>query len=778
MARRLLLPWPRQDGGHAERSRRGGFPQADRTRAGRPEGRGGEAVRGVPGIALKARHAVLLAALAVTACGPAGDEFEPAASRKAVAWPPAPDSGFARDVVLITIDTLRADATGFAGNAVAQTPHLDRLAAEGWVFERTYAHNVMTLPSHVNLLTSQLPYQHGVRDNAGFVLPERVATGAEAFLDAGFRTAAVVAAFPLDARYGLDRGFELYDDSYPEGSAPGFAIAERGGAEVVAAASAWWTRNEGERRFLWAHFYEPHAPYEPPEPFASRFAGDPYLGEVAAADDHVGRLLARVAPAGAAMGVLVVVTSDHGESLGEHGESTHGLFAYDATLKVPLVFWAEELAPARLDQPVRHIDVLPTMLEAAGIDASALPDMAGRSLWRGPAAPDGAPDAGGLDSTYFEALQANLHRGWAPLRGVIASPREATDGDSGRLLKYVSLPDAELYDLEADPTEARNLHDSESRLAAALADLLPEESEWPPAAGGVTEEERRALESLGYLSSSGGAALPETYGPEDDPKRLVELDRAIQEYSEAFQAGYLEEAERLARRAVEQRPQMGLGYTILAQALLEQGEVEEALMVMIDAERRRLASASLHRQLALTLSEVGRAGDAVRLMERYADSNDPEALNVFGLVLAEAGMTDRARGVLERSIEIDGRNPVARQNLALTALHGRDWPVAEIEAREALALNPELALAWNYLGMSLFNQRRVDEALEAWQRSVEVGPGDLDVLYNLATTAARTGRREIARPALERFLREASVPGRRERYAADLETVRTLLRGL
>ncbi len=637
------------------------------------------------------------------------------------------------------------------------------------MFERAHAHNVMTLPSHANLLTGQLPYQHGVRDNAGFVLPETVPTAAEAFLDAGFRTGAVVAAFPLDARYGLDRGFEFYDDSYPEGSTVGFAVAERGGGEVVAAASAWWRRHEGERRFLWAHFYEPHAPYEPPEPFASRFPGEPYLGEVAAADDHVGRLLAEVAPAGSGGGVLVVVTSDHGEALGEHGEETHGLFAYDETLQVPLVLWAEELAPARHDHAVRHIDVLPTMLEAAGVDAEALPEMTGRSLWTAPA--DGR-------STYFEALQANLQRGWAPLRGVIAEAPEAAGEGDRRLLKYVSLPEAELYDLNADPAEARNLHGAESDVASRLAALLPEESEWPPAVGAVSEEERRALESLGYLGSSGGATLPESYGPEDDPKRLVDVDQAIQAWSEAFQAGRHGEAEGLARGVIERRPEMGLGYRILAQALLEQGKVEEALGVMIDAERRRLVSASLHRQLALTLSEVGRAADAVRLMERYADSGDPEALNVFGLVLAEAGMTVRAREVLERSLEIDGRNPVARQNLALAALHAGDWPASEIEAREALALNSQLPLAWNYLGMSLANQGRVDEALEAWQSSVEVGPGDLDVLFNLATVAARSGRREIARPALERFIREASVPGLRERRAADLQTVRALLQGL
>lgn len=738
----------------------------------------------------------MLAALALAACGPAGEPASQEALRETAAaaqagqtasWPPAPapGAGFARDVVLITIDTLRADAPGFAGNEAARTPHLDRLASEGWMFDRAYAHNVMTLPSHANLLTGQLPYQHGVRDNAGFVLPESAPTAAEAFLAAGFRTGAVVAAFPLDARYGLDRGFEFYDDAYPEGSASGFAVAERGGAEVAAAASAWWRRHEGERRFLWAHFYEPHAPYEPPEPFASRFPGQPYLGEVAAADAHVGRLLAEVAPASDAAGLLVVVTSDHGEALGEHGESTHGLFAYDATLKVPLVFWAEELTPARFAWPVRHVDVLPTMLEAAGVGVAALPGMAGRSLWLAPGSAAGEADAeasGAVNSAdsaaYFESLGPNLNRGWAPLRGVIARPSSGAGSEPGRLLKYVALPEAELYDLEEDPAESRNLYAAEPGLAARLAELLPSESEWPPAAGAISDEERRALESLGYLGSSGGAALPDSYGPEDDPKRLVGLDRAIQAYSEAFQAGRLEEAERLARRTVEERPRMGLGYRILAQALLELGKVEEALNVMIDAERRRLASASLHRQLALTLAEVGKAGDAVRLMERYAGSGDPEALNVFGLVLAEAGMTGRARELLWESIEIDERNPVARQNLALAALHDRDWAEAEVEAREALAQNPELPLAWNYLGMSLFNQRRVDEALGAWLRSVETEPRDLDVLFNLATMAARSGRREIARPALERFVREASAPGRRERYAADLETVRALLRDL
>ena len=700
----------------------------------------------------------------------------------------APAPGFADDLVLITIDTLRADALGFAGNPQAETPRLDELAASGWVFERAYGHSVMTLPSHANLLTGQLPYQHGVRDNAGFVLPAAVPTAAEAFAAAGFRTAAFVAAFPLDARYGLERGFEVYDDSYPEGSTHGFAVAERSGADVVRAASEWWQRHEGERRFLWVHLYEPHAPYEPPPALADRFAGNPYLGEVAAVDLYVGRLLEVVAPRIADSELLIVVTSDHGEALGEHGERTHGLFAYEATLAVPLVLWAERLKSARVKAPVRHIDVLPTMLEAAGVGTDALPDLAGRSLWRTPAGDTGFRAASRVTAPiYFEALHTNLQRGWAPLRGVITAyplagsdarpPARAEDGTGGngaRLLKYIALPIPERYDLLADPAEARNLH-ADDGISTALASLLPSESEWPPAAGSVTDEERRALQSLGYLSAAGGGPTRDDYDREDDPKALVELDRTIQEFSEAYQDGRLERAEQLARDVVSRRPQMAIGYSNLAQVLLERGKVDEALAMMIRVQRDLVAPVSLQRQLALTLAEVGRAAEAVRLMERHADSRDPDTLNVLGLVLAEAGAPARAREVLLQSVEVDQDNPVARRNLALAACHAGDWRLCEEESRLALALNPELPLSWNTLGIAVFNQRRAGEAIDAWRRAVELDPGDLDVVYNLGGVAARTGRSELARQALERFVREASAPKLRGRYSAEVATARSLL---
>ncbi|HVR95827.1 MAG TPA: sulfatase, partial [Thermoanaerobaculia bacterium] len=411
------------------------------------------------------------------------------------------------DVVLITIDTLRADAPGFAGNAKASTPVLDRLAHAGRVYTDAHAHNVVTLPSHANLLTGRYPYQHGIRDNSGFVLPPTVPTLATWLKAAGYRTGAFVAAYPLDSRFGLDRGFDVYDDSYPQGSNPAeFVVAERPGNEVVAAARAWWDGQRGLRsqpRFLWIHLYEPHADYAPPEPFASRFRDNLYLGEVAAADSYLSPLLAPFLD-GKERPALVIVTADHGEALGDHGEMTHGLFTYEATLKIPLVLWGAGVQPGRDGRAARHVDVAPTVLALLGLEGPA--DLPGRTLLA--AAPKDAET-----TAYFEALSTHLNRGWAPLRGVLRERR-----------KYIELPVPELYDLPRDPAEKDNRVNEERRTVRTLQAALPAESVWPPKKGAVSAEEEARLRALGYAAGSGGSAPAKAaYTAADDPKNLVAL---------------------------------------------------------------------------------------------------------------------------------------------------------------------------------------------------------------------------------------------------------------
>jgi tetratricopeptide (TPR) repeat protein len=737
--------------------------------------------------------------------------------------------GLARDVVLITIDTWRADAAGFAGNARASTPVLDRLAVRGRVFTGAHAHNVVTLPSHTNILTGLYPFQHGVRDNSGFRLPAAVPTLATVLREAGFATGAFVGAYPLDSTFGLNRGFEVYDDHYPKGSDPeAFAFAERKGDKVVGPALAWWKKESGRRRFLWVHLFDPHAPYDPPEPFASRFAGNPYLGEVAAADAFLGPLLEPFL-AGAEPPAVIAVTGDHGEALGEHGELTHGLFAYEATLKVPLVLWGAGVTPGREDRPVRHVDIFPTLLAAAGVTPPApRAGLArpGRSLLaavggaggggngggggdgrggkggggaggsRGGGRGDGkAGEAGGAaggadgggggraggeagEISYFEALSANLNRGWAPLRGVLRAGE-----------KLIALPLPELYDLPRDPREAHNEVAARRGLARELGARLPAGSEWPAAggagraaaadtaaAGGAPNAEERArLQSLGY--AAGSAPARRRYGPEDDPKRLVALDQKIHRVIDSYSRGRTQEAVELARQVVAARPGMPLGYSLLTQALLQGGRQaarEEALAVMRRARERGLASPPLLCQLGLTLAQEGRTAEALAVLRPLADRDEPGALDALGLALSDAGRQEEAIAALERQLKQVPDDATAVQELGLIELRRGRWREARERSTRAVELNPRLPLGWNDLGVALYQLGQPEAALDAWQRAVDLDPRLLDALWNLGTKGAEHGRAEAARRALARFLAQAPA----ERYGADRHQVEALLRQL
>jgi arylsulfatase A-like enzyme/Tfp pilus assembly protein PilF len=653
------------------------------------------------------------------------------------------------DVILITIDTLRADALGFAGNGAVATPLLNQLAATGRVFPHAHAHNVVTLPSHTNILTGLYPYQHGVRDNQGFRLNPRIPTLATVLADAGYSTAAFVAAYPLDSTFGLDRGFSLYDDGYPKGAgASDFSMPERRGDQVVSPALSWWQEHTKERRFLWVHLFDPHAPYDPPEPFASRYRDRPYLGEVAAVDYFLTPLLQPFLD-GEERPALVVLTADHGEALGDHGELTHGLFAYEATLRVPLVLWGPGVKPGRDLRAARHVDILPTVLEVTGISRPTGYSMPGCSLL-------GEEDS--ISETYFEALSAHLNRGWAPLHGLLQGTK-----------KFISLPIPELYDLEADPFEMENRVREERRLAGELRDALPTEAlKVPPRA---TEDPAVAarLRSLGYLS--GGAAPRAHFGPADDPKNLVELDHKMHRVIELYSAGALNAAVRLVQEVVDARPGMALSRSLLAQALLESGRQGEALEAMRDAFAHGATTAALRRQFGLTLAEAGLHDEALRVLEPLAAQNDVEALAAYGLALSEAGQQDLAEIALHRLLQLDPEHAVAHQQIALVELRRGRWSAARGAALRALALDGGMARAWNTLGVALFELGEVIAALEAWQQAVDLNSSLFDALYNLGTKALESGREVQAREALERFVKTAPPT----LYSADLRRARVLL---
>jgi arylsulfatase A-like enzyme/tetratricopeptide (TPR) repeat protein len=679
------------------------------------------------------------------------------------------------DVVLITLDTLRADAPGFAGNRRSSTPVLDRLAAQGRVFTFAHAHNVVTLPSHTNILTGLYPYQHGVRENLGFRLPPTVATVATLLRGAGYATGAFVGAFPLDSQFGLDRGFEVYDDRYPKGADDvEFSMPERRGDEVMARALAWWRQKKGRPRFLWVHLYDPHAPYAPPEPFAARFRDNLYLGEVAATDSFLAPLLGPFLDAplgGSERPALVVVTADHGEAMGEHGERTHGLFAYEATLHVPLVLWGRRVIPGKDGRSVRHVDLLPTILDAAGVTLPA----AGRARYPGRsllAAPP-AQSAKTGDDSYFESLSAALNRGWAPLRGVLHGER-----------KYISLPLPEVYEPRRDPGEEKNLYSATRAAADSAFAALPRESAWPPPRTGVSPEVEAQLRSLGYAGGAGGegsaAAHRTAFGAEDDPKNLVALDGKINEVIDLYSRRQLDAAIAKAREVVAARSGMPLGHSLLVQALLERGERgdrDEALAAMRRARAQGAVSDALLRQMGLTLAETGRTDEAIAILrplaERAGAGGDLEARNAYALALSEAGRQEEAEAVLQRVLAVDPENAKAHEQRALVALRRGQLGAACDAARRAIELNRRLPLAWNNLGVALFQLGQVDGALDAWQSAVDLKPDLWDALWNLGTKAAERGRAGQARQALARF-----AAGAPPSYAKDVAEARALLQKL
>jgi arylsulfatase A-like enzyme/Flp pilus assembly protein TadD len=660
----------------------------------------------------------------------------------------AASAGPATDIILITIDTLRADAPGFAGNTRVKTPFLDGLAARGTVFTHAHAHNVVTLPSHTNILTGLYPWQHGVRDNAGFTLDPKHATIAEQLRAAGFATGAFVSAFPLDSRFGLDRGFDVYDDGYRTvAGALDFAVQERPGNETLAAAAQWWRASAGRKRFLWVHLYEPHAPYLPAAQFRDAYRDNPYLGEVATTDamlaEALGPLL-RESP-----DALVVVTGDHGESLGEHGEQTHGLFAYEATLAVPLVVVDPAHKPGHDDAYVRHIDIAPTILERVGVARTA--EMKGLPLFA----------TGERGYTYFEALSASLNRGWAPLVGVLQGGR-----------KLIELPIPELYDLPSDPKEAKNRFADERRSVVALRNLLKADAPAPAnARKNVGDEEQANLLSLGYIS---GTSTKTSYTAADDPKNLVAIDDQLHEAIAAYQAGNLAKALSVSKAIVAARPEMQIAQEMLAFFLAQNEKPGEAIEVLERRVATGRANDAVRIRLGLLLSETGRARDALSLLQPFVSSGDPDILNAYGIALADNGDLTGAVQQFRQILATDAKNARAHQNLGIVALRAGQLAAARASLEQAIALDPNLPLALNALGVVEAKSGNPAGAIARWSRTVALDPSQFDALFNLGVVAAEAGRNDIARQALREYIARAPTA----RYAAERQEAAEILRTL
>jgi arylsulfatase A-like enzyme/Tfp pilus assembly protein PilF len=658
-----------------------------------------------------------------------------------------------RNILIVTIDTLRADALGSYGGGAA-TPNLDRLAARGARFDFAHAHAVVTLPSHASIMSGTYPYQHGVRDNTGYRFNAAQPTIASLLKAQGFATGAFIGGFPLDRRFGLNAGFDRYDDRLDPASATDAGERERRADAVVTSAVTWIGEQQG-KWLAWVHVYDPHATYAPPKEFADRYPNAPYLGEVSWTDYALGPLFDRLGAL--SRNTLIVVTADHGEGLGDHGELTHGIFAYEATLRVPLIIaevgGRQTPTGVTVSTPVRHVDLLPTLLDAAGVPAPA--GLSGASL-----RDVVARGAGDERPSYFEAMMPAVTRGWAPLRGVVSGHE-----------KYIDLPVRELYDLAADPREADNLATRERPRAQVLFNLLKGFNIDPPSrAQAETPETLERLRSLGYIGG-GTAAVRETYTEADDPKRLITLEQLLNQAGEDQREGRPDAAAAIYRQVIAERPDTEDAYRKLALVYWRQGNAAKAIETLELALRNGVTQSEVRIKLGQYLAEAGQPGRAIDLLAATA-GDDPDAIIALGNAYTMANRDPEALSTFQRLLAIDPSNALAHENIGAVAIRVRDFPMAERSLRRAIELDPNLAGAHTALGVVLAATGRREEAIAAWKRAIAIEPEELNALFNLTVHLAGAGRLDEARPYGERFI--ALAP---QYLQNDVATVRRLLGG-
>lgn len=567
----------------------------------------------------------------------------------------------ARNFLLITVDTLRADRVGAYGDASARTPVIDGLAARGVRFDRAFATAPITLTSHASLLTGRYPPGHGARHN-GMRMMAGVPTLADSLRAQGFATAAFVAAFPLDRRFGLDHGFQAYGDQMPRG-ADGRLANERRGAAVVDDAIAWLGQNRGQRFFLWVHLFEPHAPYGDAtggHPIAARYAA-----EISEADRQIGRLLPALGDAAAS--TLVAVTADHGEAFGEHGEIAHSIFVYDTTLRVPWILAGPGVPTRAISAPVSLVDLAPTVMTLLGagrFDADGI-DLMG--ALRGEVPPE--------RTLYAESFAPLLDFGWSPLRSVRSGG-----------WKYIAAPAPELYDVAEDSGETRNAAATARERAQTMATQVSRyASDQLSAPVGTDREASARLQALGYVS--GGR----TATKRPDPKDRREVAARIARVTSGELRG--EALERLLREILAEDAANPLANLRLGYVLFESGRCAEAVKRFRAAIAGRYPSADPHLGLAACQASAGDARAAAATL-RSADSlepGNPVVLANLGLMLSDGG--DPAAGIvpLRRALAIDPDLHQARFGLAVAlARQGQRGP-ATLEAQELLRRLPSAA---------------------------------------------------------------------------------------
>ncbi len=641
-------------------------------------------------------------------------------------------TGSTPNVILISIDTLRADHLSAYGYAKLQTPTLDRLAGQGVLFEQAISPVPLTLPAHASLLTGTLPLSHGIRDNTGFVLSEKHTTLAQALGARGFRTGAFVGAFVLDSRFGLDHGFDYYFDNFDSETleTAKLQISERRAEDVLAEARRWISQAGGERFFAFIHLFDPHAPYAAPAEYQApnRLA---YDAEVAYVDAQLGKFISFLEGRGLWTSSLIVVTADHGEGLGEHGELHHGMFLYDATLHVPLIIKLPGPAQRgrRTPDQARLIDVAPTVLDL--LNLPPLPNVQGVSLKT-------AINGGTLPelAAYSETQLPFLNYGWSGL-----------DAYRAKGEKLIDAPRPELYDLKKDPgetvnlfagnrTRAEQLRQVKQRIAAQAADRSSGSARQTRVDQGTIQK----LRSLGYLA--GGSPPAPEIGPNlgrADPKDKIKLFNTISDAQLASQEGRLTESVAMLNQVLSLDPTVFFAHSVQALNYLEMKRPDAALPHLKATVRLRPEDPGAHFYLAMAFAQLGKPDQAISEFEiaRKLDPGNEAALNNLATLYLAKRQFDRAVALLK---EITGRHPedvAALVNLGLAQMLQKQPEQAITTLERALQIDPSVPEAHNNLGLLYLELGQTDRAIQHFERALELRPDYTNARDNLARARAK-----------------------------------------
>ncbi len=635
-----------------------------------------------------------------------------------------------RQIILISIDTCRADYLSCYGYPRRTTPNIDAIAQQAVLFEQVITPVPLTLPAHSSMLTGTIPPYHGVRNNLNYKFREWNTSVAEILREHDYRTGAIISAFVLDAQFGLNQGFETYNDDFIEARHYG-EYMERKAQETSEFACRWLEENRDEKFFLFLHYFDPHDAYVPPEPFASRFADNLYAGEIAYTDDCIGRVIEKLKALGLYDSSLIIIVSDHGEGLGQHAEETHGYFIYQSTVRVPLIFKLPGGSkPSKVSEPVAVIDIAPTILRMLRVPVPA--KVQGRDLSGLFTKKQGGKKQ---KEIYCESIGATQY-GCNPLFGVV----------QGRW-KYIETTKPELYDIVQDPDETKNLVETETRQAKILQDRLKHILSEQGHAGQEDSKatlDQKSLQRLASLGYVGGGEVSEEFNIDlnkEDPKDLIGVYNLERKYNRLFMMQQYDEAEKICRQILKQRPDYAGAHRYMGEIAMKRDQPAEAAAHLAEALRLDNSRPDIHEVMAVAMTMLGRLDEAYKHHQEALRimPDEPKFIHNFGTLLAKQGKPEQAIAMFKKALEIDPDYVDAYHNLGnILAQQGKMNEAANYW-RESLRRKPGQTNVLENLGKISYEEGKMDEAIEYLKKSIQVNPQQSRVYFNLGLIFSKKG---------------------------------------